>query len=491
MKRLVLIFAILLSSQVSEAQFVIRKQFKEVKAADSLDISYYSRRNGWLAAGEVFGLNMGVWGFNRFIVNEDFAHISFKTMGDNLKKGFVWDNDQIGTNMFLHPYHGNLYYNAARSQGFNYWESGAYAFGGSLMWELFMENEYPSINDIIATPIGGSAIGEVFHRASDLVLDDRRRGNRRFRHELAGFLIAPTRGITRLINGDAWKVRQTTGRQFGTPLVSIDVSSGLRVLEVRDDFFDKGAGFATNISVEYGDRFDNENVEPYDYFSFRGNINIQASQPILGQVNVIGRLWAIELIDNSKDFFGLGAYQHFDYYDSDTISSVSNEIPYKFGTPASFGLGIVHKSKRFEDWHFDSYAHANVLLLGASLSDHYLVDKRNYNLGSGFGWKAGVNIAYKDKIGASWLYEGYRLFTWKGYEEGLDLSTVDYKEMNTQGDKSVASFNTSSVKIDVKLKDKVYLTGIGTWYRRSTHYTYFDNVRSITAEGRLMLTYKF
>lgn len=30
------------------------------------------------------------------------------------------------------------------------------------MWELFMECEYPSTNDIIATPIGGAALGEVF-----------------------------------------------------------------------------------------------------------------------------------------------------------------------------------------------------------------------------------------------------------------------------------------------------------------------------------------
>jgi hypothetical protein len=84
------------------------------------------------------------------------------TIKKNLKGGFVWDNDQMGTNMFLHPYHGNLYYNSARSRGFNYWESGLFALGGSAMWELFMENEYPSINDIIATPIGGLSLGRCF-----------------------------------------------------------------------------------------------------------------------------------------------------------------------------------------------------------------------------------------------------------------------------------------------------------------------------------------
>ena len=178
-------------------------------------------------------------------------------------------------------------------------------------------------------------------------------------------------------------------------------------------------------------------------------------------------------------------------YDSDTISSVSNEIPYKMATPAAFGVGLIHKSKRFADWDFNSYAHINGILLGATLSDHYKVSERNYNLASGFGWKTGINISYKDKIGVSWLYEGYRLYTWKGYPEGTDLATVDYNELNAQGDKSNATFNTSSLRVDLKLRDQWYLTGIGSFYRRSTHYKYFDSVYSKTGEGKLMLTYKF
>ena len=73
---------------------------------------------------------------------------------ENITYGFVWDNDKWGTNMFMHPYHGNLYYNAARSNGYNYWQSGLFALAGSAMWEVLMENEHPSINDIITTPIG-------------------------------------------------------------------------------------------------------------------------------------------------------------------------------------------------------------------------------------------------------------------------------------------------------------------------------------------------
>jgi hypothetical protein len=107
---------------------------------DSVDIGYYAKKNAWEAGLRNFSLNMGIWGFNRFIMNESFARINIHTIKKNLSHPFVWDNDMMGTNMFLHPYHGNLYFNSARSQGFNYWKSGLFAFSGSAMWELFLEN---------------------------------------------------------------------------------------------------------------------------------------------------------------------------------------------------------------------------------------------------------------------------------------------------------------------------------------------------------------
>lgn len=491
MKKFILIMLIFIAPISAFSQHLLRRKTTKSIPADSLDIQYYSKKNGWGAAAQIFTLNMSIWAFDRYVMKEDFAYIGFNSISDNLKNGFYWDNDQIGTNMFLHPYHGSLYFNSARSRGYNYWESGLFALGGSAMWELFLENEPPSTNDIIATPIGGMALGEVFYRASDLVYDDRKRGGERCRREFFGFLISPTRGLTRVINGDAWRKRTTSGRQFGIPEISAEISVGIRVLELQDKILDKGLGFTSTVSVEYGDRYEDESTKPFDYFTIQANLNVQSSQPVLGQINIIGRLWSNQLIDSSKDYLGIGIYQHFDYYDSDTISKKSNEIPYKLATPASVGVGLIHKSKRFEDWNFNSYAHINGIILGATLSDHYRVSNRNYNLGSGLGWKTGINISYKDKVGVSWLYEGYRLFTWKGYPKGTDLETVDYEHLNAQGDNSNATFNLTTVRIDLKLRDKLHLTGTATGYKRSTRYRYYDNVYSVTAEGRLMLTYKF
>ena len=159
MKKLLLtLLTFLIAVNVAYPQLAIRHRLATPRPADSLDIDYYSHKRGLQAGTMVFGINMGVWAFDRYIRKADFAYINGRTIKDNLKHGFVWDNDAMGTNMFMHPYHGSLYFNSARSNGYNFWQSGLFAFGGSFMWEMFMENEYPSTNDIIATPIGGMAL---------------------------------------------------------------------------------------------------------------------------------------------------------------------------------------------------------------------------------------------------------------------------------------------------------------------------------------------
>lgn len=492
MKKLLLfIFIPLIFIDPGYSQLAIRRQVATPKVPDSLDISNYSAKRGIRAGTMVFGVNMGVWAFDRYIRKADFAYINMHTIKDNFKHGFVWDNDAMGTNMFMHPYHGSLYFNAARSNGYNYWQSSLYAFGGSFMWEMFMECEYPSTNDIIATPIGGMALGEVFYRASDLILDDRRTGASRFGLEFAAFVVSPMRGLTRLINGDAWRKRSTSGKQFGVPDVSVDISMGVRALELKDDILDKGVGFASEIDVDYGDRFDADGRKPYDYFSVKAKLNIQKAQPVLGQLNIVGRLAGKELVDNKKYYLSLGLYQHFDYYDSDTISSVSAKTPYKFCTPASFGAGFIYKSKRFKRWDIDGYAHLNGILLGGALSDYYRVEERNYNLASGYSTKVGFNFIYKkDKFSASTTYDVYHMFTWKGYPKNINWEHYDPKTLNAQGDRSTAILHATGLRLDLKLRKGLYLTGAYMNYTRTTRYKYFDNVFSSTSEGRLMLTCK-
>ncbi len=119
------------------------------------DSTVILKRVPWRATAEIIGVNLFVGSFNRYVANQDFAKINFKTIKRNFKVGPVWDTDKFSTNLVAHPYHGSLYFNAARSNGMNFWQSLPYTLGGSFMWEFFMETEPPSINDLIATTIGG------------------------------------------------------------------------------------------------------------------------------------------------------------------------------------------------------------------------------------------------------------------------------------------------------------------------------------------------
>ncbi|NDW11340.1 DUF3943 domain-containing protein [Bacteroides sp. 214] len=485
-------FLFVICATFSQAQIAFHHSVLPPLAPDSIDLAYYKKKHPLRATALNLGLNLGVWAFDRYCLEADYAYINMKTIKHNFKKGFVFDNDQMGTNMFLHPYHGSLYYNAARSNGYNFWQSGLYSLGGSFVWEMFMENERPSTNDIIATPIGGMALGEMFYRVSDAILNDTKTGKARFGRELASFIISPTRGLTRILTGDAWKKRQTTGKQFGVPDVTVMLSLGVRALELKDEIFDKGTGIATEIDIEYGDRFDAEKKQPYDYFSVRASLNIHSSQPILGQLNVTGRLLGVELVETEKRSLNLGMFQHFDYYDSDTISSVSAQIPYKFCTPASVGIGAIYKLQLSKNWELDAFNHINGVIIGASLSDHYRVEERNYNLASGFATKNGVNVIYKkDILALTANYEMYRMYTWKGYPKDIDWEHVDAKNLNAQGDVSKAILHATNISLHIKLKNKLYLTTSFSNYIRDTNYKYFEDVYSRTSEGKLMLSWVF
>lgn len=471
------------------AQMPIKVYSRVQVPPDSADIAHYGKEHFWRAAGEVFGFNVGLWAFDRYVQHGDWSYISLKTIRDNFREGFKWDNDKLNTNMFLHPYNGSLYYNAARANGFNYWKSGLFSIAGSAMWELFMECEYPSTNDIIATPIGGMCLGEVCFRASDLVIDDRATGAERVGREISAFLISPMREVTRVLTGDAWKKRTTPGKMFGIPNIAVEISLGTRVLDYRHDKSRIRFGGAMELNIEYGDRFEAKSRLPYDYFTFSASLNFMKTQPPLSRLEIKGRLLSRELLDQKNSHLTIGLFQHFDFYDSDTIRS--GEVPYKLGIPASFGAGLQFRDIERRQWVFDAYAHANAVILGSMLSDYYEVDERNYNFASGFSLKAGVNMVFdSDRYSFSLAHSYFRLFTWQGYHRDTNLHKVDYRTLNAQGDRSVASFNVTRFRADMKLCKRLYLSLMLDHYFRSTHYRDFPHVTSTSLSAELMLTYK-
>lgn len=255
---------------------------------DSADVRLHGHKAFWRAGAETVGFNIGLWAFDRYVLKGHYAYISWNTIKENFRHGFEWDDDHLHTNMFDHPYNGSIFFNAGRSNGFNFWQSELFAIGGSAMWEMFMEREYPSTNDIIATPIGGAALGEVLYRTSDLILDDRSTGGERFGRELAAFLVDPMKGINRIVTGAAWKKRTTSGRRFGIPPISVELSLGGRFLSLIENDEGSRGGAVAEINIEYGDRFAETTKAPYDYFSFLMELQGIKSQPLLSRVEITG-----------------------------------------------------------------------------------------------------------------------------------------------------------------------------------------------------------
>jgi len=120
---------------------------------------------------------------------------------DNLHRKWVVDNDKYSTNQFLHPYQGSIYQGLARSAGLDFWEASAYTFMGSLLWEEAGESTDPSINDQIASGIGGNFLGEPLFRLASLLLETDTGGRPSLWRELGAALISPPLGFNRLVYG--------------------------------------------------------------------------------------------------------------------------------------------------------------------------------------------------------------------------------------------------------------------------------------------------
>ena len=409
--------------------------------------------------------------------------------------------------MFAHPYHGSLYFNAGRANGFNFWQSELFALGGSAMWELFMESEYPSKNDIIATPIGGAALGEVFYRTSDLMLDNRTSGGERFGREALSFLLSPMRGLTRILTGEAWERKPVAGNEFGSPPYQLDVSLGTRLLTSHDNDRLLKAGASARIDLEYGDRYASSR-KPYDYFSLLTELNVMKTQPVFSRVEIIGSLFTKEVIDTKRCNLTLGLYQHFDFFDSDTIRTDYTPgvlepcvVPYKLGTPASAGGGIMFGCQ-LPRFTLHVAGHVNGILLGGVLSDFYRFYHRNYNWGSGFSAKLKLKGSVcDDKISFSLNNQFYRLHSRNDWysDKGYSPNPAD-PPVDVEGDSSRGTFYHLEGQIDYKVWNNLSLTARCDWFRRSTLYNRSVEISSsLSAYGffidskqlsfQLMLTY--
>ena len=464
------------------------------------------KKRPWQALAEVTAINVGVQLFDRYALNSDFAQTTLRTLKRNFTDGMVWDNDFFITNMFAHPYHGNLYFNAARTNGLSFWESAPYALAGSAMWEFLGETEPPAINDIIATSCGGMAIGEMTHRLSLTLLDDRTHGFPRFLREAAAAIVNPIQGLHRIISGDAWRLRRDHYRyhDYGETPVDASVSVGWRYLADDGALFRGIHAPYVNLTLTYGTSVDGDKHKtPYDFFDIEANSAFGGGQPMVNTLNIVGRLWSTPVLDKKGMAGEFGIYQHFNYYDAKPIEDGSDLTPYRISEAAGFGPGFIFSLPEMGYLSkMEQRIFASGILLGGTKSDFFNVIERDYNMGSGFSVKSKTQLDF-GKYGRIILNAKYfRLWTWKGYE---DRNLQDYVDgsrdlhyLNVQGDNSNAALLVINPVIEIHLARQWSLNFSGSYYGRRTHYNYYydkdlilrenSTVRARTFETKIGLT---
>ena len=461
------------------------------------------KKRYWQALAEVTGINIGVQLFDRWVLNSDFAQTTLRSLKHNFTDGMVWDNDFFITNLFAHPYHGNLYFNAARTNGLTFWESAPYSLIGSAMWEFLGETEPPAINDIIATTCGGMAIGEMSHRLSLTILDDRDHGVSRFFREAAAAIVNPIQGLHRIFSGDAWRISYQHYRyhDFSETPVDMSFSVGWRYLADDGALFRGIHAPYVNMTLTYGTSVDGDkHTTPYDFFDVQANAAFGGGQPLVNTLSIVGRLWSTPILDkpstsgDGQDMAGeFGIYQHFNYYDAKPIEDGSELTPYRISEAAGFGPGFILSLPQTGGLSgLEQRIFLSGILLGGTKSDYFNVIERDYNMGMGFSIKSKTQLDF-GRFGRLTLDAKYfRLYTFKGYEN-KDLQayadgTKDLHFLNVMGDRGNAMLLVINPVFDFHLARQWSLTLSGAYYSRRTYYRYYPTVHANTFETRIGIT---
>ncbi|OFZ33742.1 MAG: hypothetical protein A2070_00890 [Bdellovibrionales bacterium GWC1_52_8] len=91
-----------------------------------------------------------------------------KKWAKNVRAGPIMDKDDFMINYIGHPISGAIYYQIARHEGYSWMKSFGYSvLMSTFFWEYGVEAfaETPSLQDLIATPVVGSLLGELFYQA--------------------------------------------------------------------------------------------------------------------------------------------------------------------------------------------------------------------------------------------------------------------------------------------------------------------------------------
>lgn len=321
----------------------------------------------WQAAAGVVAVNGLTWFYNWHIQRWDWANVGTESWWANVRGGFRWDDDVFGANQVAHPYHGSLYFNAARSSGYGFWGSTPFVAAGSLGWELFTENVRPSLNDLINTTLGGIALGEAAYRMSSLLTSKGALG-----HEMGAFVVSPVARTQAFLHGPG--SRADSARGGATESSSTSVAVGQRRGSGASPSGVSGSRTFVGLSVQYGSAFGDRVTRPYDAFEFSLHLSPE-EHVVLSHVAVSGVLSRRTLIRATRNQLFLALFQHYDYDDLPAVKASSQ----------SLSGALLFRRKAGARTELDLGLHLEAVPLGAVSSEYQGVRRRDYDFGPGLG----------------------------------------------------------------------------------------------------------
>jgi hypothetical protein len=332
----------------------------------------------WRAFGELMVVQAIPNIFSR-AGGKEWSQFTLQSWADNLKYPWQWDNNAFLNNQFSHPYHGNLYFNAARTNGYSFWQSVPWAFGGSLMWELFAEVWAPAPNDLLNTSLGGIALGEMLYRMSSLTLDNEATGSERVFREIGATLLNPVRGFNRAIDGTMFK-RHQTPEAWRPSTIWANIELGYRRFSTNWDITDPDALSTGYIgaALSYGSGVQDVTKSPFSHFRLNALLAFNPGENArkLSELNVRGSLGGKALSRREGLASQLVGFMTYEFSSSPVI---------EFGAQGfQAGWTQASKGKKGPIWYLDGTAIFNPI--AAIRSDYFLVaEGRDYDYGIGLG----------------------------------------------------------------------------------------------------------
>jgi hypothetical protein len=316
---------------------------------------YNSKKRFWRAAETWTMMQVLPWAYNRFVRQASFAKISIKSITENFTPGNLeWDDNRFLNNQFSHPVHGCLYFNAFRSNGYDFWQSIPAVLAGSIVWETVGETNHAAPNDLINTTIGGIVLGEMSHRIARKLFDKKK-------------AVASAEDIP----------------------ASFVVETGIRYNSIRENnkFDNEKKQRFTSLTIQYGDPFTNYK-KPFSTFSMKVEVGNDDSAKI-NKLQVEGILFG-KRIQQTKDLVrSFNISLNYDFFQNSTFVYGAQSVKLNF-----FSLHTISKNIKVQ-----FRVGAGLTMLAAIHDPHMCYGEgRNYDYGTGGSLNAGIGINISNRL---------------------------------------------------------------------------------------------